>query len=198
MLKGDQPDHLPLIPITMMFAADRIGVKYGDYVRTHEVLVKGQIRTAEEFGFDHVSSISDPAREAADYGAHVQWYGDQPPALMEQDSPLADKGKLAVLKPIDPLGRGRMHDRILAIESLNGRVGAEKFVEGWIEGPCAEAADLRGINRLMLDFHDDPNTLFELSRKASSCSGSRNERSDLVNPLRDRGVEEPFPHRLRQ
>ena len=75
---------------------------------------------------------------------------------MEEDSLLAHKGKLAVLKPIDPLGRGRMHDRILAIESLNGRVGAEKFVEGWIEGPCAEAADLRGINWLMLDFHDDP------------------------------------------
>jgi MtaA/CmuA family methyltransferase len=156
MLKGGQPDHLPLMPITMMFAADRIGVKYGDYVRTHEVLVEGQIRTAEEFGFDHVSSISDPAREAADYGAHVQWYADQPPALMEEVSLLADKGKLAVLKPIDPLGGRRMHDRILAIESLKGRVGAEKFVEGWIEGPCAEAADLRGINRLMLDFHDNP------------------------------------------
>jgi MtaA/CmuA family methyltransferase len=27
---------------------------------------------------------------------------------------------------------------------------------GWVEGPCAEAADLRGINTLMLDFYDDP------------------------------------------
>ena len=27
---------------------------------------------------------------------------------------------------------------------------------GWVEGPCAEAADLRGINALMLDFYDDP------------------------------------------
>ena len=30
------------------------------------------------------------------------------------------------------------------------------MIEGWIEGPCAEAADLRGINRLMTDFFDDP------------------------------------------
>jgi MtaA/CmuA family methyltransferase len=36
------------------------------------------------------------------------------------------------------------------------RVGTEKLIEGWIEGPCAEAADLRGINRLMTDFFDDP------------------------------------------
>jgi MtaA/CmuA family methyltransferase len=35
------------------------------------------------------------------------------------------------------------------------RAGADKLVEGWVEGPCAEAADLRGLNRLMLDFYDD-------------------------------------------
>ena len=42
------------------------------------------------------------------------------------------------------------------IEELRRRAGDRKLVEGWIEGPCAEAADLRGINNLMLDFYDDP------------------------------------------
>jgi MtaA/CmuA family methyltransferase len=36
------------------------------------------------------------------------------------------------------------------------RVGGEKLIEGWVEGPCAQGADLRGINSLMLDFYDDP------------------------------------------
>ena len=39
---------------------------------------------------------------------------------------------------------------------LKKQIGNEKLVEGWIEGPCAEAADLRGINTLMTDFFDDP------------------------------------------
>src|ERR1019366_2922794 len=30
------------------------------------------------------------------------------------------------------------------------------MIEGWVEGPIAEGADLRGINTLMLDFFDDP------------------------------------------
>jgi uroporphyrinogen-III decarboxylase len=94
--------------------------------------------------------------------AHVQWYDDQPPALLEDDSLLAEKGKLAALKPIDPVDEGRMHDRIRAIELLNRRIDAEKFVEGWVEAPCAEATDLRGINRLMLDFYDDPVFVEEL------------------------------------
>lgn len=39
----------------------------------------------------------------------------------------------------------------------------EKLIEGWIEGPCAEAADLRGINNLMLGFFDDPQFVHDLS-----------------------------------
>jgi MtaA/CmuA family methyltransferase len=49
-----------------------------------------------------------------------------------------------------------MQDRILGVERLRRRAASDKFVEGWVEGPCAEGADLRGINRLMTDFSDDP------------------------------------------
>jgi MtaA/CmuA family methyltransferase len=56
----------------------------------------------------------------------------------------------------DPLGGGRMQDRVRAVELLRKRVGGERMIEGWIEGPIAEAADLRGINNLMMDFYDDP------------------------------------------
>jgi len=68
---------------------------------------------------------------------------------------LSDKKVLAGLEIPDPTA-GRMGDRVQAAALFKERVGGEKFIEGWIEGPCAEAADLRGINRLMLDFYDDP------------------------------------------
>jgi MtaA/CmuA family methyltransferase len=45
---------------------------------------------------------------------------------------------------------------IKALDLYRERVGKDKIIEGWIEGPIAEAADLRGINTLMLDFFDDP------------------------------------------
>ena len=144
------------MPITMMFAAEQIGVPYGEYATDHRVMVEGQIRTAEKFDFDYVSCISDPAREAADCGAAVQYFDNQPPAVDETRSLLADKGVLDRLKAPDPLGGGRMHDRVQAAALFRRRVGGQKLIEGWIEGPCAEAADLRGINRLMTDFYDDP------------------------------------------
>jgi MtaA/CmuA family methyltransferase len=155
-LAGQPVDHLPLMPITMMFAADLIGARYRDYCTDYRVLAEAQIRTAEQFGFDYVNTMSDPAREAADCGAPVEYFEHTPAALAEDRALLADKTILARLRLPDPLGGGRMHNGVKAVALLKERVGHEKIVEGWIEGPCAEGADLRGINTLMLDFYDDP------------------------------------------
>jgi len=155
-LEGRPTDCLPLMPITMMFAADQIGARYYDYVTDYRVLAEAQMRTAEKFGFDYVSVISDPAREPADLGSAVEFYPDQPPALVEGGALLADKARLAALQPPDPTAGARMRDRVQGVALLKQRAGRDLVVEGWVEGPCAEAADLRGINTLMVDFYDDP------------------------------------------
>ncbi len=159
---GDPTDSLPLMPITMMFAADHAGVKYGRYATDHRVLVEAQIRVAEAYDFDYVSCISDPAREAADCGAAIEIFDDQPPAIVESRALLSDKAVLARLKVPDPLGGGRMHDRVRAAALFRERIGRERMIEGWVEGPIAEAADLRGINNIMLDFYDDPGFVRDL------------------------------------
>lgn len=156
MFSGKPIDHLPCMPITMQFAADRIGEKYRAYATDFHVLVEGQLRVSEEFDFDHVGCISDPAREAADCGASIIYTEDSPPAIDGQNSLLEDKSKLAKLKMPDPLGGGRMHDRVKAAAAFKQKVGGGKIIEGWIEGPCAEGADLRGINTIMTDFFEDP------------------------------------------
>jgi MtaA/CmuA family methyltransferase len=162
LLDGNTPDHIPVMPITMMFAADILGVRYGDYAHDHRILADAQIKTAELFNFDYVSAISDPAREAADAGAPIRWYDDQPPAVIEEEALFADKSALARTRGPQLLPGGRMEDRIRSIELLRRRVGGDLLIEGWVEGPCAEAADLRGINRLMTDFADDPAFVHDL------------------------------------
>ncbi|MBE0542448.1 MAG: uroporphyrinogen decarboxylase family protein [Verrucomicrobia bacterium] len=155
-LAGQPVDHLPLMPITMMFACGQIGATYRDYCTDYRVLVEGQIRTAEKYGFDYVNTMSDPAREAADCGAKVEYFDHQPVAIVEDEALLADKSTLATLKIPDPLGGGRMTNGIKALTLFKEKLGQEKIIEGWVEGPIAEAADLRGINTVMTDFFDDP------------------------------------------
>jgi len=161
-LAGRPVDSLPFMPVTMMFACDRIGAKYGEYATNYRVMVEAQLRTAEEFDIDHVSAISDPAREASDCGATIRYYPDQPPAVDEVNAVLAVKEKLLELRTPDPSVAPRMSDRVQAVEWLKQQAGTDKFIEGWVEGPCAEASDLRGINRLMVDFIDDPDFVMDL------------------------------------
>lgn len=162
MVQGGRPDCLPLMPITMMFAAGRIGARYRDYAMDYRVLVEAQVRTAEEFDFDYVSAISDPAREASGCGAEITYFEDQPPAIDETRALLLDKAKLATLSVPDPASARRMRDRVDGVRLLREKAGREKIVEGWVEGPCAEGADLRGINNLMVDFYDDPRFVRDL------------------------------------
>ncbi len=161
-LEGKPVDRLPVMPITMQFAADLIGAKYLQYETDYRVLAEGQMRVAEQFDFDYVNTMSDPAREASDCGGAVEFFENSPAAMIEEQALLADKSALARLRMPDPLGGKRMANGIQALALLKDKVGSEKIVEGWIEGPCAEAADLRGINTLMLDFYDDPTVVRDL------------------------------------
>jgi MtaA/CmuA family methyltransferase len=156
-LKHQTVDTRPALPITMMWAADLIGAPYRDYATRADIMAAGQAAVARRFGADQVSVISDPATEAADCGAEIFYPPDAPPAIDETRALLGDSARLATLKQPDPHRPGsRMANRVAAVRLLKRDLGATHAIEGWVEGPCAESADLRGINTLMLDFYDEP------------------------------------------
>ncbi len=164
LIAGQPVDRPPAMPITMMWAADLVGAKYHDYATRAEIQAAGQIAAAQQFGFDHVSVISDPCCEAADLGAAIFYPPDGPPAIIEEQALLADTATLNSLRVPDPHRTGsRMANRIEAVCLLSRQIGATHLIEGWVEGPCAESADLRGINTLMTDYYDDANFVHALA-----------------------------------
>ncbi len=162
MLAGDTPDHLPFMPFTMMFAADHAGARYLEYCTDERVHAEAQLQVTRAYDIDHVSVTSDPCCEAADCGAAVKYFPDQPAAIDEARPLLSNRETLRALKPPSPSEAPRMRSRLALIERMKREAGAEKLVEGWVEGPCAEAADLRGLNQLMLDFFDAPEFIGEI------------------------------------
>jgi len=162
MFTGEPVDRPPVQPICMTFAARFAGVLYRDYVSDYRVLAEAQLKTAEAFALDILTLCSDPCREAADCGAPIRWFPDQPPTHDPNDPLLKEKTDLLRLQTPDPLGGGRMHDRVKGAALLREKAGGEIPILGWIEGPMAEAADLRGIHRIMLDLVDDPDFVVDL------------------------------------
>lgn len=157
-IQGEQPDHLAAQPFCMMFAAAYSNIKYIDYTRNHQLVVDAQLRLHEDFGVDALVLSTDPARELIDLvgDASIDWIENQGPVVNEERAYLDDPAKLLRLKPANPLGGGRMHDRVKGVEKLRRAAGLDVSVIGWIEGPISFASELRGINHVMEDLIVDP------------------------------------------
>lgn len=153
-VRGQPTDFLPRVPILMQFAAEHIGSNYAAFASDWRVLVESNLRCRDEFGFDQVSAISDPYREVQGFGGQIHYEADHAPTC--KVPPLADIHDLSPLREDpDPYACERMLDRLLAVRAFKARVGGECSILGWVEGPAAEAADLRGVQDFLMDLMDD-------------------------------------------
>lgn len=159
-LEGKPVDKIPNASIIMQFAARRIGVEYDKYCLDYNLLVDGNLRCCEDFGLDFVCTLSDAAREASAFGADIIMGRDSVPAL---GKPLieeyADIKNLTCKKAADA---PRMLDRVMAVARYSREVKGIYPIIGWVEAPFAEAADLRGVNNIMMDVIDEPEFVKEL------------------------------------
>lgn len=164
VVAGRQVDRLPAQPMIMMLAAKHLGVSFLDYTRDGRLMAAGQLKIAADFDIDCLLTCSDPAREVVDIAGEesIEWLLDQGPVINEDKAALADPSRLARFRVPDPFGGGRMHDRITAIEILRREARDEKSVVGWVEGPLALGAELRGLSRIMMDFLDRPSFVDDL------------------------------------
>jgi len=162
-LAGKPVDKIPNMNIFMSIVAREAGVSYREYVQDFRKLAEGNLICAEKYGLDSVSVISDPMREASAFGSRVVFPENGVPYA---DIPLlSGDPDLSVLQRFDPLDSPRTLDRVKACELLRQKIGNNFPLIGWIEGGLAEAADLRGVNDLMVDLADEAeylNDLFEI------------------------------------
>ena len=159
-LAGLPVDQLARIPILMQFAAEHIGSNYAAFASDHRVLTAANLACARDFGIDQVSTISDPYRETQGFGARIIYQTNMVPYC--ETHPLGDDPDLAKLPRPDPLESERMRDRIAAVTRYRELVGGEHSILGWVEGPAAEAADLRCLDNFFMDLMDDEGYIGEL------------------------------------
>ncbi|MGD0089564.1 MAG: uroporphyrinogen decarboxylase family protein [Planctomycetota bacterium] len=154
MLQGRKVDVLPRLPILMAYAARFIGSNYAAFASDYRVLVEANLKSAEFFGFDQVSTISDPYRETQGFGAEILYVRDGVPRCVK--APLGDSTDLAQLRQPDPRQSTRMLDRVRAVAEYKKAVHGKYSILGWIEGPAAEMSTLRTPTNFLMDLIDDP------------------------------------------
>ena len=159
-LGGEPVDRTPNFDIMMTFAAHFIGEPLSNYYQDYRVLAEANLAVQETFDLDILQVISDPYREAADFGLQVHFPHDDLPVAKEPL--LKDPQDLLRLESPDPGNGKRMSDRLEAIRYLREEQGGRVPIMGWVEGALAEAADLRGMMNLMIDLNQRPDWVHEL------------------------------------
>lgn len=171
-LEGKAVDKVPNLNITMLFAARHGRIPYGTFCSDYRELAKAQLQTARDFGIDILSTMSDPFREAYDYGANVIYQEDDLPVCKERL--LHGPEDFEKLKRWNPLESVRMLDRIRAVALLKKTAGKEYPVLGWVEGALAEFSDLVNISEALAMLYEEPEfvqaCLEVITEQAIDCS----------------------------
>jgi MtaA/CmuA family methyltransferase len=148
-LAGQPVDRAPNQDIIMGFGARYIGTTYDRYAQDHRILVEANLRVAEDFHLDMLSTVSDPVREASAFGAQVEFPYDGVPRCVQPL--LASAEQWERLPEWDPWASPRTLDRIRAVELYQQKAGGHYPVCGWVEGAAAAAAMLLGAGRFLED-----------------------------------------------
>jgi uroporphyrinogen decarboxylase len=159
-LLGQPVDRPPNFDIMMTFAAHYIEQPLSRYYSDYRTLGDANLAVQAAFHLDLVQVISDPYREASDFGVPINFPYDGLP--LRQDTLLKHEKDIFRLNPPDPISGPRMSDRIKAIRYLKNKVGSRIPVMGWVEGAFAEANVLRGDSKLLVDVYDRPEWVEEL------------------------------------
>jgi len=152
-LAGRPTDRPPFHPIIMRWAARHAGVKYRDFCQHPPSKCHAMLKAAEDFGLDWVTVMSDPYAEASAFGIKVEYPEDSLPLDRGHFGSVAE---LRALPPYAVDAHPRTAGRLAEIRRFRELAGNRYFIVGWVEGPVAEYADLRGLTEAAIDFMDEP------------------------------------------
>lgn len=154
-IRGESVDRVPVFPLIMFLAADRLGVPYRQYATNGRVMAEAQLKLRETFGVDAITACSDAFRVSADLGGEMIYPDNQTPYLAR---PLvkSESDFYRLKRPHSTNPKSRMADRTKAVREMVKAVGDECLVLGWVDMPFAEACSVCGVSEFLLMMVDHP------------------------------------------
>lgn len=149
-------------PILMMHAAHQYRITYEEFMCDYRKLVAANLKCLELYDHDAVSVISDPFRETSAFGAKLHFQGNNSPRA---EKLIRNSEDIKNLTNPDVYAHERTLDRIRGVELFRRELGTKFPVIGWVEGPLAEAADLMGMEDVLMNMIIEPDMVYSLTQK---------------------------------
>ncbi len=148
-------DRVPVFAQMHEFAAERLGIPRREFFTRPDLLVPALLQTQRDFGVDIPSVTFDVYNiEAEALGQELVWVEGGMPDVDRTRPLVRDRGDLRRVRTpdFDTAGRFQQVIRLSSLfKELTGLEPALSFC-----APFSLAANLRGIEPLLLDMHGDP------------------------------------------
>ncbi|MCI8591611.1 MAG: uroporphyrinogen decarboxylase [Lachnospiraceae bacterium] len=162
VMRGETPDHLPVVPQSFMFAMSDGGYSIGTVNRKPAVMAKCHLECREKYGYDGCIMDVDDSTLAEACGAKVIYREDNVAVVKESEPLLKDLRQIDDLKLPDPKADGRLPEWLETTSRIAEKIGREAIVMGRADqGPFNLLCILRGTQEFMMDlFEEDEEVIF--------------------------------------
>jgi uroporphyrinogen decarboxylase len=178
-LKGQYADRVPTTVLFGAYLPKLVGFTMPEFFNDADKHAKAHVLACEIFHPDVITVTGEVYMDAEAFGAEVEFPEDSTPHL--KTFVLENKANLRKLNIPDPKKVSRLCWYLEACELARAEI-KDVSVSGGCVGPWTVAANLRGLERLILDTVDDPDFVRELMKFATEWVKA------FVAAVRDTGV----------
>ncbi len=157
---GEKPDRTPIVPIIHSGLAGMFRVPLGRFFADPDAMAEVIVNGYRSFGYDGVQLSLGVTAEPEALGARVDQPADGGPVLRERL--LKGPDDIEGLREMNPLERGRFPMFRKAVERVVETTGEEAFVIVTLRGPFLMAAQLRGVENILMDTIRSPELLTQV------------------------------------
>jgi uroporphyrinogen decarboxylase len=154
VLSGEPVADPPVLPIIHTALARIADVSLGKYFNDSSAMAEVAISSAERFGLDGVQLTLGVVAEPEALGARVEKPLEGAPILKEHL--LSDLSRLDDLRGRSVSQGGRLPMYQDAVAKVVRKVGDRVFVISTLRGPLNIAAQLRGVEQILVDMIEQP------------------------------------------
>lgn len=159
-LERKENNIVPVTPIIGHYAATFSDYTIKEFTKNPDIMAKSLLNTQNYFGYDAIYIAADTWINAEAMGCNVNFPEDNP---AEGEQLLDSKKDIDKLKVPDPKKDGRWPIMLKAASIVIEKNDDETCIVGNIDqSPFTLAAEIRGIENLMIDLKKDPDFVYEL------------------------------------
>jgi uroporphyrinogen decarboxylase len=161
VIRGEEPDRVPVIPAVREWCIRQAGFTFGEVLASPEKYVFAQYYCLKEYKYDAVFDLFAIHAESEALGSMLRISDDMPPAII---GPIVqdyskDLGRLRIPNPYKD---GRLPQMLSIISRLKELCNGLAPVLGYCQAPFRHAAMLRGLETILRDTKKAPEELREL------------------------------------